>query len=57
MTVFKGLYKAVFDYDPAPENANEELSIKENDILYLINDEIEDGDEGWWLFKKKIGWC
>lgn len=54
MTVFKGLYKAVFDYDPAPENANEELSIKENDILYLINDEIEDGDEGWWLFKKRL---
>ncbi|SGZ38700.1 uncharacterized protein HGUI_00900 [Hanseniaspora guilliermondii] len=54
MTVFKGLYKAVYDYDPLPENANEELSIKENDILYLINDEIEDGDEGWWLFKKRL---
>ena len=54
MTVFKGLYKAVYDYDPLPENANEELAIKENDILYLINDVLEDGDEGWWLFKKRL---
>ena len=54
MTVFKGLYKAVYDYDPLPENDNEELAFKENDILYLINDEIEGGDEGWWLFKKRL---
>ncbi|XBW36597.1 hypothetical protein QEN19_002169 [Hanseniaspora menglaensis] len=53
MTVFKGLYKAIYNYDPLPENSEEELGLTENDILYLLN-ETPSEDEGWWLVKKRL---
>ncbi|KAL6927875.1 hypothetical protein ACO0SA_004498 [Hanseniaspora valbyensis] len=53
MTIFKGLYKAIYNYDPLPENAGEELQLNENDILYLLDDKPSE-DEGWWLTKKRM---
>ncbi|CAB4255093.1 similar to Saccharomyces cerevisiae YBL007C SLA1 Cytoskeletal protein binding protein required for assembly of the cortical actin cytoskeleton [Maudiozyma barnettii] len=48
MTVFLGVYKAIYDYEP---QTPEELEIKENDMLYLL--EKSDIDE-WWTVKKRI---
>ncbi|SMN20969.1 similar to Saccharomyces cerevisiae YBL007C SLA1 Cytoskeletal protein binding protein required for assembly of the cortical actin cytoskeleton [Maudiozyma saulgeensis] len=48
MTVFLGVFKAIYDYEP---QTPEELEIKENDMLYLL--EKSDIDE-WWTVKKRI---
>ncbi|QLL32924.1 hypothetical protein HG536_0D04460 [Torulaspora globosa] len=48
MTVFLGVYKALYDYEP---QTAEELGIKENDVLYLL--EKSDVDE-WWTVKKRV---
>lgn len=53
MTVFKGLYRAIYTYEPLPENAGEELALNENDIVYLLNTKPSE-DEGWWLAKKRM---
>lgn len=45
---FIGIYKAVYSYEP---QADQELAIDENDILYLLEkSEIDD----WWTVKKRI---
>ena len=48
MTVFLGVYKAIYSYEP---QTPEELAIEENDLLYLL--EKSDIDE-WWTVKKRI---
>lgn len=48
MTVFIGVVKALYDYEP---QTDEELAIKEDDILYLL--EKSDIDE-WWTVKKRV---
>ncbi|CAR29498.1 ZYRO0G10098p [Zygosaccharomyces rouxii] len=48
MTVFIGVVKALYDYEP---QTDEELAIKEDDILYLL--EKSDVDE-WWTVKKRV---
>ncbi|KGK34976.1 hypothetical protein JL09_g5875, partial [Pichia kudriavzevii] len=45
---FIGIYTAVYDYTAQND---EELSIKESDILYLL--EKSDFDD-WWLVKKRV---
>ena len=45
---FIGVYKALYAYTP---QSNEELSIDENDILYLL--EKSDVDD-WWTVKKRV---
>lgn len=44
--VFLGVYRAVYDYEPAAED---ELAISEGDLLFVL----EKGDDGWWRAKKK----
>ncbi|CAG8957492.1 hypothetical protein HYFRA_00011474 [Hymenoscyphus fraxineus] len=44
---FLGVYKAVYDYEPHGEN---ELSIKEGDILFVLE---KSGEDDWWKAKKK----
>lgn len=44
---FLGVYKALFDYVPQGES---ELSIKEGDILYVLE---KSGEDDWWKAKKK----
>ena len=46
MTVFLGVYKAIYDYEP---QTPEELEIHEDDLLYLL--EKSEVDE-WWTVKK-----
>ncbi|QLQ79804.1 hypothetical protein HG537_0C04530 [Torulaspora globosa] len=48
MTVFLGIYRALYDYEP---QTGEELAIKEGDVLYLL--EKSDVDE-WWTVKKRV---
>ncbi|KAL6937471.1 hypothetical protein ACO0RG_003981 [Hanseniaspora osmophila] len=48
MTVFLGVYKAVYAYEP---QAAEELKIDEDDILYLL--QKSDVDD-WWTVKKRV---
>ncbi|GMM56489.1 cytoskeletal protein-binding protein [Maudiozyma humilis] len=48
MTVFLGVYKAIYSYEP---QTPEELAIEENDLLYLL--QKSDIDE-WWTVKKRI---
>lgn len=47
-SLYIGVYKALFDYDA---QADEELSIREGDLLYLL--EKSDIDE-WWKVKKRV---
>lgn len=44
---FAGVYRAVYGYNSTSE---QELSLKENDLLYLI----ETADDGWWTVKKRV---
>ncbi|KZF23875.1 hypothetical protein L228DRAFT_267833 [Xylona heveae TC161] len=46
---FVGVYTAIYDYSPQGEN---ELSIKEGDLLYILEKSTEDD---WWKAKKKAG--
>lgn len=46
---FAGVYRAVYDYTPQAEG---ELAIEENDILYILEN---NADDGWWKAKKKAG--
>ncbi|CEP60484.1 cytoskeletal protein-binding protein SLA1 LALA0_S01e11958g [Lachancea lanzarotensis] len=48
MTIFLGIYKAVFQYEPQSE---EELAIDEDDLLYLL--QKSDVDD-WWTVKKRV---
>lgn len=48
MTVFLGVYKALYDYEP---QTTEELAIREGELLYLL--EKSDVDE-WWTVKKRV---
>ncbi|RCK55035.1 Actin cytoskeleton-regulatory complex protein SLA1 [Candida viswanathii] len=48
LSVYIGVYKALYDYTA---QADEELSIQENDLLYLL--EKSDIDE-WWKVKKRV---
>ncbi|KAG0669513.1 cytoskeletal protein binding protein [Maudiozyma exigua] len=48
MTVFIGVYKAIYSYEP---QTPEELAIQEDDMLYLL--QKSDIDE-WWTVKKRI---
>ncbi|CAG58729.1 uncharacterized protein GVI51_E02563 [Nakaseomyces glabratus] len=48
MTIFLGVYKAVYSYEP---QTPEELAIQEDDLLYLLEkSEVDD----WWTVKKRI---
>lgn len=48
---FLGVYKALYDYVPQNEN---ELEIKEGEILYVLDKTNEEGDEDdWWKARKK----
>ncbi|CCD22490.1 cytoskeletal protein-binding protein SLA1 NDAI_0A03330 [Naumovozyma dairenensis CBS 421] len=48
MTAFLGVYKAIYDYEP---QTPEELELKENDLLYLLEkSEVDD----WWTVKKRV---
>ncbi|CAX43430.1 cytoskeleton assembly control protein, putative [Candida dubliniensis CD36] len=47
-SIYIGVYKALYDYTA---QAEEELSIKENDLLYLL--EKSDIDD-WWKVKKRV---
>lgn len=48
MTVFLGVYRALYDYEP---QTSEELAIKENDLLYLLEkSQVDD----WWTVKKRV---
>lgn len=44
---FLGVCRAVYDYAPQSEN---ELAIKEGDVLYILEKSAEDD---WWKAKKK----
>lgn len=44
---FLGVYTAVYDYTPQAEN---ELEMREGDLLYVIDKSAEDD---WWKAKKK----
>lgn len=44
---FIGVYKAIYDYAATSE---EELAMKEGDILYVLD---KGGEDGWWKAKKK----
>jgi hypothetical protein len=44
---FLGVYKAIYDYAPQSEN---ELAIKEGDVLYILE---KSGEDDWWKAKKK----
>ncbi|KAI9666988.1 MAG: cytoskeletal protein binding protein, partial [Trizodia sp. TS-e1964] len=44
---FLGVYKALYDYTPQAEN---ELKLREGDILYLLE---KTGEDGWWKAKKR----
>ncbi|AQZ11578.1 SLA1 (YBL007C) [Zygosaccharomyces parabailii] len=48
MTVFIGVVKALYDYEP---QTDEELAIQENDLLYLL--QKSDVDD-WWTVKKRV---
>jgi hypothetical protein len=43
---FVGVYTAVYDYQPQAEG---ELEIHENDLLYILDKD----DDDWWKAKKK----
>ena len=48
MTVFLGIYRAVYAYEP---QTPEELAIQEDDLLYLLQkSDIDD----WWTVKKRV---
>ena len=44
---FAGVYRALYDYEPQEA---QELAIDENDLLYVLEKNSEDG---WWKAKKK----
>ncbi|AET41077.1 cytoskeletal protein-binding protein SLA1 Ecym_7231 [Eremothecium cymbalariae DBVPG len=47
MTVFLGVYKAIYSYEP---QTDEELRIEEDDLLYVLEkSEVDD----WWTVKKR----
>jgi hypothetical protein len=46
---FLGVYRALYDYTPQAEG---ELTIVENDLLYVLE---KNADDGWWKAKKKAG--
>lgn len=46
---FVGVYRALYDYTP---QAAGELTIEENDLLYVLD---KSSDDGWWKAKKKAG--
>lgn len=48
LSIYIGVYKALYDYTA---QADEELTIQENDLLYLL--EKSDIDE-WWKVKKRV---
>ncbi|AMD22255.1 HGL085Cp [Eremothecium sinecaudum] len=48
MTVFLGVYRAIYAYEP---QTDEELAIEEDDLLYLL--EKSDVDD-WWTVKKRV---
>lgn len=48
MTVFIGVVRALYDYEP---QTDEELAIQENDLLYVL--EKSDVDD-WWTVKKRV---
>jgi len=43
---FLGVYRALYDYEPAAEG---ELAINEGDLLFVL----ERGEDDWWKAKKK----
>ncbi|CAI4055051.1 hypothetical protein SKDZ_02G1000 [Saccharomyces kudriavzevii ZP591] len=48
MTVFLGIYRAIYAYEP---QTPEELAIEEDDLLYLLHkSDIDD----WWTVKKRV---
>ncbi|AGO14027.1 AaceriAGR170Cp [[Ashbya] aceris (nom. inval.)] len=48
MTIFLGVYKAVYAYEPQNE---EELALEEDELLYLLQkSEVDD----WWTVKKRV---
>ncbi|CAL9735654.1 actin cytoskeleton-regulatory complex protein Sla1p [Monosporozyma servazzii] len=48
MTVFIGIYKAIYSYEP---QTPEELALQEDDLLYLLaKSEIDE----WWTVKKRL---
>ncbi|CCF59885.1 hypothetical protein KAFR_0I01040 [Kazachstania africana CBS 2517] len=48
MTVFIGIYKAIYSYEP---QTPEELALQEDDFLYLLEkSEVDD----WWTVKKRV---
>ncbi|SCU93755.1 LADA_0G04742g1_1 [Lachancea dasiensis] len=48
MTLFLGIYKAIYQYEPQSE---EELALEEDDLLYLLQkSDIDD----WWSVKKRV---
>jgi hypothetical protein len=44
---FAGVYRALYDYEP---QADGELAIEENDLLYILDNT---GEDGWWKAKKR----
>ncbi len=46
---FVGVFRALYDYAPQAEG---ELAIEENDLLYILE---KNEDDGWWKAKKKAG--
>lgn len=44
---FAGVYTALYDYQP---QTGQELGISEGDLLYVIDN---DSNDGWWKAKKK----
>jgi hypothetical protein len=44
---FVGVCRALYDYEPQAEG---ELAIEENDLLYILDNT---GDDGWWKAKKR----
>ncbi|SCU87507.1 LAMI_0D06326g1_1 [Lachancea mirantina] len=48
MTIFLGIYRAIYQYEP---QSPEELAIDENDLLYLL--QKSDVDD-WWTVKKRV---
>ncbi len=47
-SLFQGVYTALFDY---AAQSDQELSIKEGDLLYLLDSSAPDN---WWSVKKRV---
>ncbi|EDO17119.1 hypothetical protein Kpol_1025p40 [Vanderwaltozyma polyspora DSM 70294] len=48
MTVFIGIYKAIYNYEP---QTPDELTIQEDDLLYLLE---KSNVDDWWTVKKRV---